>query len=353
MARSMWRGAIQFGLVTIPVKLYLATEARGGLSFNLLHKECLTRIQMKTHCPEHGEITRADTVRGFEWSKGQYVVIEEEDLESVPLKTVRAIEIELFVDAQRDSHGAQFVKQAYYLEPEAIGRKAFYLLKTVLADSGLSAICKVVVKDREQLAALNPYATTMLLSTLHWPDEVRSVEDLDLPQQDFDFKPAERKMAEQLVSAMKGDFSADQYHDDYRQALLAVIEAKIAGQPAEAPRPAQADSKLVDLMSALEASVAAARESRAVRRAPADSSAGEEAELAREPTKVSAARRSRAARAVAPAEEQTPPSTSRRRANSGDAGAPTAASGTTARRTAEGAEETAPPRRAERRRKTA
>ena len=91
MARSMWRGAIQFGLVTIPVKLYLATESRGGLSFNMLHKPDLQRIQMKTSCPEHGEISRSDTVRGYEWSKGQYVVIDEEDFEKVPLKTVRAI----------------------------------------------------------------------------------------------------------------------------------------------------------------------------------------------------------------------------------------------------------------------
>ena len=90
MARAMWRGAIQFGLVTVPVKLYLATESRGGLTFNLLHKECLNRIQMKTHCPEHGEIPRSDTVRGFEYSKGQYIVIDEDDFDSVPLKTVRS-----------------------------------------------------------------------------------------------------------------------------------------------------------------------------------------------------------------------------------------------------------------------
>ena len=121
MARSMWRGAIQFGLVTIPVKLYLATEARGGLSFHLLHKECGQRIQMRVNCPEHGEIPRSDTVRGFEYAKGQYVIIGDEDFENVPLKTVRAIEIALFVDASRDSHGANFVKQAYYIEPEAIG----------------------------------------------------------------------------------------------------------------------------------------------------------------------------------------------------------------------------------------
>ncbi len=262
MPRAMWRGAIQFGLVTVPVKLYLATEARAGLSFNLLHKECGQRIQMKTHCPEHGEISRSDTVRGFEYSKGQYVVIEEGDLESVPLKTVRSIEIELFIDAQREAHGANFVKQAYYLEPEAIGRKAFYLLKSVLAEQGLSAICKIVLKDREALAAINPYSNTMLLTTLYWPDEVRSTAELDLPADDYDFKPAELTMARQLVDAMKGDFEADEYKDDYRQALMAVIEAKIAGQPAELARPVETPTKIADLMSVLEASVAAAREAR-------------------------------------------------------------------------------------------
>ncbi len=261
MARSMWRGAIQFGLVTIPVKLYLATE-QGGIGFNLLHASCLNRIQMKVYCPYHDAIIpRSETVRGYEWSKGKYVVVTEEDIDAVPLKTMRAIEIEMFVDARRDAHGAQFVKQAYYLEPEQIGTKAFYLLKSVLAEQGKSAICKIVLKDREQLAALNPYASTMLLTTLHWPDEVRAIEDLNLPEDQVEIKPAEKKMAEQLVASMTGDFSADAYRDDYRQALMAVIEKKVGG---EAPEPAQRveATNIADLMAALEASVAAARDAR-------------------------------------------------------------------------------------------
>ncbi len=269
MPRSMWRGAIQFGLVTVPVKLYLATESRGGLSFNLLHRDCGERIQMKVHCPIHGEIPRSDTVRGFEYSKGQYVIIDESDFESVPLKTVRSIEIEQFVDASREAHGANFVKQAYYLEPEPIGRKAFYLLKSVLADEGLSAIAKIVLKDREVLAAINPYSRTMLLTTLYWPDEVRSVAELDLPEEEFDFKPAERTMAQQLVQAMKGEFDADEHKDNYRQALMAVIEAKVDGKPAELPKVSEKPTKIADLMSVLEASVAAAREARATRGAGA------------------------------------------------------------------------------------
>ncbi len=264
MARAMWRGAIQFGLVTIPVKLYLATEARGGLSFNLLHRECGNRIQMKTHCPVHGEIPRSETVRGFEYSKGQYVVIDDEDFESVPLKTVRSIEIELFTDAERNSHESTFVRQAYYLEPEPVGRKAFYLLKSVLADEGLSAVCKIVLKDREALASMNPYSKTMVLTTLYWPDEVRALDELDLPEQEPEFKPAEKKMAQQLVAAMKGDFRAEDFRDEYREALMAVIEAKIEGRPAEVrEEPEAAPTGITDLMSVLEASVNAARQQRA------------------------------------------------------------------------------------------
>ena len=184
MARAMWKGAIQFGLVTIPVKLYLATESK-GISFNMLHKDDLSRIQMKVWCPVEDEpISRGDTVKGFEYAPGEYVVITDEDLERVPLKTVRSIEIEQFTKAERDDKAVRFVKSAYYLEPDKIGRKAFYLLKSVLEEDGLTAICKVVIKDREALAALDPFGDTMLMTTLHWPDEIRSVEDLDLADED-------------------------------------------------------------------------------------------------------------------------------------------------------------------------
>ncbi|HEX6140507.1 MAG TPA: Ku protein [Candidatus Limnocylindria bacterium] len=262
MARSMWRGAIQFGLVTIPVKLYLATES-SSIGFNLLHEKDLSRIQMKIYCPVDDEvIPRSETVRGYEWSKGKYVVVTEEDLESVPLKTVRAIEIEAFVDEdEAEAKGARFVKQAYYLEPDEIGRKAFYLLKSVMAESGKTAICKIVLKDREQLAALNPFANTLLLNTLHWPDEVRSLEELNLPEDQVEIKDSERKMAEQLIASMEGEFDPGQYRDEYREALMKVIEAKVAG---EEPQPAAKvePTRIGDLMAALEASVAAARDAR-------------------------------------------------------------------------------------------
>jgi DNA end-binding protein Ku len=259
----MWKGAIQFGLVTIPVKLYVATESRAGVSFNMLHAEDLSRIQMKIFCPVEDEIiSRADTVKGFEYAPGEYVVITDEDLDSLPLKTVRSIEIEQFVESEAAATHTKFVKQAYYIEPDKIGRKAFALLKAVLQDKGLTAICKVVIKDREALAALDPYENTMVLSTLYWPDEIRALGELDLPQEDPEVKAAEKAMAEQLVGSMTGDFDPSQYQDEYRTALMQIIESKVEGREVVAGPAAEAPTNLVDLMAALEASVKAAKTAR-------------------------------------------------------------------------------------------
>ena len=277
MARAMWKGAIQFGLVTIPIKLYLATESK-GISFNMLHKEDLSRIQMKVWCPVEDEpISRSDTVKGYEYAPGEYVVITDEDLENVPLKTVRSIEIEQFTKAERDDAAVRFVKSAYYVEPDKVGRKAFHLLKAVLEDDGLTAICKVVIKDREALAALDPIGDTMLLTTLHWPDEIRSVADLDLGDETYDFKPAELAMARQLVSAMTGEFDPSQYKDEYRQALETIIEAKVEGKETVAVEEPEESGKLIDLMAALEASVNAAKAARSEPVSVADAKAAKEA----------------------------------------------------------------------------
>jgi DNA end-binding protein Ku len=261
MARSMWKGAIQFGLVTIPVKLYLATESK-GVSFNMLHAACHGRIQMKTYCPtDDAYIERSDTVRGYEIAPGQYVVVTDEDLAAVPLKTVRSIEIEQFVSVQDAAEKTRFVKQSYYLEPDPVARRAFCLLKGVLAANGLRAIGKIVLRDREQLVALDPFASTMLLSTLYWPDEIRNVDELQLPKDEVEVKPAERAMAEQLVAAMTIAFDPAAYHDEYREALLSIIEAKAAGAEIAEPPPTQA-AGVTDLVAALEASVAAAKAAR-------------------------------------------------------------------------------------------
>jgi len=265
----MWKGAIQFGLVTIPVKLYVATESRAGVSFHMLHDKDKARINMKIWCPEDEEIIpRTDTVKGYEYAPDKYVVIDDEDLEKLPLKTVRSIEIEQFVDATEAESNTKFVKQAYYLEPDRVGRKAFQLLKEVLQDKGLTAICKIVIRDREALAAMDPFENTMLLSTLYWPDEIRALGELDLPEDEAEVKPAEKKMAAQLIEAMTGEFDPAAYRDEYREALMQVIESKIEGrETVEVEEPAEA-TKLVDLMAALQASVTAATSARDAKTKP-------------------------------------------------------------------------------------
>src|SRR4051812_37254366 len=297
VARAMWKGAIQFGLVTIPVKLYVATESSYTIRFNMLHEKDLSRIQMKTWCPvEDKPISRADTVKGYEYSPGEYVVITDEDLEKVPLKTVRSIEIEQFTKVDdEEAEKTRFVKQAYYVEPDKIGRKPFYLLRSVLQEEGLKAICKVVIKDREALASLDPFADTMLLTTLHWPDEIRATSELDLPDEDYDFKPAELAMARQLVSAMTGEFNAAEYKDEYRDALEGVIEAKVEGKETVEVEAPEEGGKLIDLMAALEASVSAAK---AAREKPVSVS---EAKAAKE---EKASRAGRAARSAKPEAEE-------------------------------------------------
>ncbi len=313
MARAMWKGAIQFGLVTIPVKLYLATESDYTIRFHMLHEKDKSRIQMKTWCPVEDEpIARSDTVKGYEYAPGEYVVITDEDLEKVPLKTVRSIEIEQFTKSDEDSN-TRFIKQAYYIEPDKIGRKPFYLLRSVLEEEGLIAICKVVIKDREALAALDPFADTMLLTTLHWPDEIRSTKELDLPDEDYDFKPAELAMARQLVSAMTAEFDPADYKDEYRDALMQVIESKIEGHEVTAPEPAEETGKLVDLMAALEASVNAAKAARAGEK-PVSVAEAKKARADKAASKATSTRSRRAKDAADEEEAAQPPKRKRKTA---------------------------------------
>ena len=317
MARAMWKGAIQFGLVTIPVKLYLATESK-GISFNMLHKTDLSRIQMKVWCPVEDEpISRGDTVKGYEYSPGEYVVITDDDLENVPLKTVRSIEIEQFTKAKRDDAAVRFVKSAYYLEPDKIGRKAFNLLKSVLDEDGLTAICKVVIKDREALAALDPFGDTMLLTTLHWPDEIRSVGELDLGEESYEFKPAELAMAKQLVSAMTGEFDPAQYKDEYREALETIIQAKVEGRETVAVEAPEESGNLIDLMAALEASVNAAKAARASSSdkpvSVADAKAAKAEKAAKASKTAATAKADKAKADAADAEDEAPAKPARKR----------------------------------------
>jgi DNA end-binding protein Ku len=256
MPRSIWKGAISFGMVSIPIKLYTATEEK-DVSFNLLHKKDGVRIRQQRYCPEDDAVVEwNDVVRGYEIAPDQYVVMEPEDFDKVPVDSTRTIEITDFVpDEQIDPI---YYQKTYYLEPDKVGAKPFALLREVLKDSKLVALAKVTLRQKEQLCTLRVYNNVIALETMFYADEIRGTEEIEAP--DLSISEKELGMARSLVDMLTGDFQPEKYHDAYREALLELIEAKAEGQ--EIKRPAAVASKITDLMEALRASVAAARKER-------------------------------------------------------------------------------------------
>lgn len=253
--RSMWKGMLQLGLVNVPVKMYAATEDKAGLKFNMLHRECLQRISMQTTCPDHGPISRDDTVKGYEWTKGQYVVMEEADFESVPVPSKSTVSIISFISGDL----SPFARGYYYLGPEEVGAKAYALLNRAMADRQVQALAKICIRERETLCVVSPMGDGFLLTTLLWPDEIRDPREVT-PEP----KPVaqnELDMAYSLIDTMKGDFDPAQYKDEYREALVSIIDAKVAGTEPVAPAPVKA-APVQDIMAVLAASVEAAKKGR-------------------------------------------------------------------------------------------
>ncbi|MGA7988519.1 MAG: Ku protein [Candidatus Dormiibacterota bacterium] len=257
MPRSMWRGAISFGMVAIPVRLYLATESK-SVSFRLLCPNDQTPVRNKRWCPEEDrEIGWSDALRGYEVGKDEYVIITDSDLDDLPLTTTHTIDIIEFCPDSEIEAGV-YLKSAYYLEPEAVGAKPYALLRQALEKTGKVAIGKIALRDREHLCRLALHEQGLLLNTLHWPDEIRSAGELAIPDENLDVKKAELDMAVMLIENLSAHFDPERHHDAYREALLEVVEAKLNNQPLErheAPEP----GKVTDLMAALKASVEAAK----------------------------------------------------------------------------------------------
>jgi DNA end-binding protein Ku len=251
----MWKGAISFGLVSIPIKVFPATEEK-GLSFNQLHDADHGRIKYQRVCSKCGEVVAFENiVRGYEYEKDRYVVLTEEELESVPVESSRAIDILQFVDAE-DIDPIMY-KKSYYLVPEEVGVKAYRLLREAMSEDGRVGIAKVSFRDKEHLSALRFSGEVLVLETMYWPDEIREAkfEELD---KDAKLRPQEIQMARTLIDNLTEDWDPSQYHDEYRNALLEMVEKKVAGEEIEvieAPEP----TKVVDLMEALKASVEAAK----------------------------------------------------------------------------------------------
>jgi DNA end-binding protein Ku len=292
----MWRGAISFGMVAIPVRMYLATESK-SVSFRMLCPTCGRPIKQKRWCPhEDREIGWTETQRGYEVAKDEFVHIEDADLERVPLSTTKAVEILEFVDDSEIDPGV-YIKGAYYLEPEAVGAKPYALLRKALESTGRVAIGRIALRDREHLCRLALHEDGLVLNTLHWPDEIRDQHELKLPGEDVKVDDRELEMAKMLIDNLTASFDPARHTDRYREALLQIVEEKMSEQPTEAPAPAAEPARALDLMAALKASVEASRRTR--EEAPADAEAEPAAEAEAVPTK---GRRRAAARAEDEAE---------------------------------------------------
>ena len=259
MPRPIWKGAITFGMISIPVKLYGATESK-DLAFNNLHKECKSRLKQKRWClVDEREIFPDELVKAYEYSKDSYVEITDEDLDSLPVPSKHTIELTSFV-SQAEIDPVYF-ERTYYLEPEQIGAKPYALLLRALKAKQVSAVAKVALRNRESLCVIRAAENNVLmLETLYYPDEVRTA-DLPATPEVMVSQP-ELTMALSLVEMLQEPFDPKKYHDGYRTALLEMIEAKRNGEEIvaapEAPAP-----RTVDLMAALKASLEAARKGKA------------------------------------------------------------------------------------------
>ncbi|GII85834.1 non-homologous end joining protein Ku [Sphaerisporangium siamense] len=257
--RSIWKGAISFGLVTIPVKLYSATEQK-DVTFHQVHREDAGRIKYRRVCAIDGqEVTYSDIAKGYELPGGEMVVLTDEDFAELPLGTSRRIDVLQFTPAAQID--PILFNKSYYLEPENTGVKPYVLLRDALERTGQVAIVKIALRQRESLATLRIRDGVFVLETMLWPDEVREP-GFEFQDEDVEVRPQELRMAESLIETMAGDFDPSEYRDEYREALQQVIEAKVAGKELVRPEAAEEAGPAVDLMAALRASVDAAKRER-------------------------------------------------------------------------------------------
>jgi DNA end-binding protein Ku len=290
--RSIWKGTVSFGLVSIGVKLYSATEER-DVSFHQVRRSDGARIRYKRVAETDGEeVPYSEIAKGYQLPSGETVVLTDDDFKDLPLPTARVVDVLEFVPA--DQIDPIYYNKAYYLEPEKGAVKPYVLLREALEDSDQVALVKVAIRNREQLATLRVREGVIVLNTMIWPDEVRAA-DFGFLDDDIELRPQERQMARSLVESMSGEFAPDQFTDNYREALQAVIDAKVEGREiVETEETQPTAGNVVDLMSALRASVEAAKQGRSAQvEAPAKKATAKKA-----PTKKTAAKK--------PAAKKTP-----------------------------------------------
>jgi DNA end-binding protein Ku len=258
--RAIWKGAVSFGLVSIAVKLYSATEEK-DIRFHQVHRTDGGRIKYKRTCSVCGEeVTYDDIAKGYDLGGGELVILTDEDFADLPLSTSHAIDVLEFVPAEQVD--PILYNKAYYLEPEGQATKPYTLLREALTDADRVAVVKVALRQREQLATLRVRDNVLVLNTMLWPDEIRTP-DFAFLDEDIEVRPPELAMAASLIDSMAGDFEPDEFTDNYRAALQEVIDAKVEGREIVQPEEAEeAPAAAVDLMAALKASVERAKKAR-------------------------------------------------------------------------------------------
>jgi len=252
-ARPTWRGYLKISLVNIPVKVFPATDAGATLSFNQLHAECQTRIQQKRWCPHcEREVPNTDIVKGYEFEKGRYVVMDDEDIDKVRVDSTRVINLEKFTDA--DEIDDIYLERPYYLAPDGpVAKEAFAVIREGM--KGKAGIGKVALYGREYLIKVQPRDRGMVMYTLRHAREIRSMDSIDeLADMPTSVKPAEVKLAQQVMGTFEGELDFTSYRDEYQEGLRGIIDAKIEGREVVAPE-VEAPPKVVNLMEALRKSL--------------------------------------------------------------------------------------------------
>lgn len=252
MAASVWSGYLTFGLISMPVRLY--SGARGErVSFNMLHRDDLTRVKQQLYCPNDNRVVERDEiVKGYEYRKGEYVVIEPEEIKKIEPKTAKAMEILEFVKA--DDVDPIYFESSYYLMAEEAGKRPYALLARALEESSYVAIAKLTMHNREYTVFLRPYENGMMLHTMYYSDEVRMMENFGTDK--VELKEAEVKIAHQLIDALAAEWEPEKYHDTFQENLKELIKARLEGTEMAPVEHAAKPKPVVDLMAALKESLA-------------------------------------------------------------------------------------------------
>jgi DNA end-binding protein Ku len=256
--RTIWNGSINFGLVNIPIGLAVAQQ-RKDTAFRTLHRECGTPIKQKRYCPFHERDVEADElVKGWEFAKNQFVLVEESDLEAVALQRSQSIDIVRFVPV--DQVDPIYFDRTYYLAPAGpdAQRRPYVLLLRAMQDAGMGAVGKFVLWGKENLCLIRPLGESLALETLYFAEDIRPRAEIDEAVEETEIKDPELAMARQLVESLVGDFDPEDYENEYRNELRAMLEAKLAGEEIAKPEPVET-APVVDLMEALKQSVAQAQ----------------------------------------------------------------------------------------------